>query len=254
MLIEQQTLFQSLDNQLSLDNTIWEPYTGSINLSDMEIHVWACSLDQSPNCVSLLSKLLTIDELDRASRFNFTRHRNNFIVSRGVLRIILAEYLKICPIEVCLSYGKYGKPELDNKGTLNLFFNLSHSESLVMYAITLNQKIGIDLEAIREIQEIDQIVDQFFSIYEKAEIQKLPPGKQINAFYSIWTRKEAYIKALGKSITIAIDNQTRPTEKPNNNQMISGYRFVEIPINPLNYSATIVAEKSTENISYVFLG
>jgi 4'-phosphopantetheinyl transferase len=179
-----------------------------ITLPNNEIHVWRAWLDQASSQFEFIKTNLTDGELIKAMKYVFERDRKRFIVSRGVLRLILASYLGIEPIHIQLSYGAQGKPLLE--GSTNrenkLEFNLSHSENLVLYSITGGYRIGIDLEKIRPIPEIDRIAENFFSYRENIELSALPVGLQEEAFFNCWTRKEAYLKACGAGLSTAPDS------------------------------------------------
>jgi len=144
--------------------------------------------------------------LDRARRFHFQRDSERFIVTRGLLRCILGRYLGIEPGRLRFVYNSYGKPALataSDEGAL--CFNLSHSGGLALYAVARGRQVGIDLERIRAVPEIEQIAQRFFSSREYAAFRSLAAGLRQEAFYSCWTRKEAYIKARGQGLSLPLD-------------------------------------------------
>ena len=151
-----------------------------------------------------MAQCLIEDERIRAERFNFRRDRKRFIVGRGVLRMILGRYLHIEPNRVQFSYGPHGKPYLaDGDGALQ--FNLARSHELALYAFTRGREIGVDIEYFRALTDAEQIADSFFSPRENAILQALPASQRQQAFYNCWTRKEAYIKAIGKGLAQPLD-------------------------------------------------
>lgn len=147
-----------------------------------------------------------MDERMRAERFHFEEDRKRFIICRGILRTILGHYLGVEPSWVQFCYGKNKKPALANttfKGEIH--FNLSHSEGLALYAFNRNREIGVDIEYIRDIPEIEQIAKRFFSERENAVFQILPKSKKREALFNCWTRKEAFVKAMGDGLSWPLD-------------------------------------------------
>lgn len=125
------------------------------------------------------------------------------MVGRGVLRDILGRYLQIKPSQVQFRYGQYGKPALVEAAetSTRLEFNLSHSGPLALYAVTPTQPVGIDLEAIRPLTDMEEIAHRFFAPSEYKTLLALPDEQRLLAFFNGWTRKEAYIKALGTGLS-----------------------------------------------------
>lgn len=184
----------------------WQLPTPQMALTGDEVHIWRVSLERPYSQVYQLENTLSSDERSRAESFHFKRDRNGFIVRRGVLRTILGRYSGIEPGQLQFCYESSGKPFLSGKSGNNLLrFNLSHSHKLAVYAFTLGREIGIDLEYIRPMSDAEQIASRFFSSAENAVIQALPEHKREEAFFNCWTRKEAYIKAIGAGLTKPLD-------------------------------------------------
>ncbi|PKO23429.1 MAG: 4'-phosphopantetheinyl transferase [Chloroflexi bacterium HGW-Chloroflexi-1] len=173
-------------------------------LSD-EVHVWRMPLEQPAGCVRQLLQSLSADERTRAAQFHFERDRRRFIVARGALRIILGSYLSLEPSHLQFGCGSHGKPYLSKPDYCAIRFNLAHSHELALYALSYGREIGVDIEYIRPMPNIEQIVGRFFSASESAALQALPPGQQLEAFFNCWTRKEAYIKAIGDGLAQPLD-------------------------------------------------
>lgn len=175
-------------------------------MAEDEVHLWRAALDQPAPQVELLAQTLAADEQLRAERFHFERDRQYYIVGRGLLRTILGQYLKLEPGELHFYYGARGKPALPD--TLNpgrICFNLAHSQGLALYGITRGREIGVDLEYIRPVSEMDEIAGRFFSAQENAALQALAPSQRQEAFFNCWTRKEAYLKATGDGLAQPLD-------------------------------------------------
>jgi len=182
----------------------WALAPQNLQLNDDEVHVWQASLEGD---TTDLQNLLSIDERERANRFHFDEHRQKFIIARGTLRLILARYLACQPQSIKFNYNAHGKPALAEPfNEIPLQFNLSHTHTLALYGVTLKKPIGIDVEYTQRAIEINQIAKHFFSPNETLALNKLPLREQKQAFFNCWTRKEAYIKAKGKGLTIPLDS------------------------------------------------
>src|SRR5205085_5860410 len=170
-------------------------------LVEPHVHVWTLDLDANPAEVGRLSALLCPEERERAARFHFDHHRRRFIVGRGLLRSILGEYSGVPPERVEFAYGIHGKPALSHgpEGG-NLQFNLAHSENVGLLAVTAGSRIGVDVERIRKIEDLDGLVARFFSPRESRLFENLPLQQKPEAFFNLWTRKEAWLKATGEGI------------------------------------------------------
>jgi 4'-phosphopantetheinyl transferase len=147
------------------------------------------------------SATLSPPELERGARFHFQLHRDRFIAGRGLLRTILSGYLGIDPRAVGFSYGPNGKPALAGRADATaLHFNLAHSEDLALLAVTRAGNVGIDVERIRPLENVEELVARFFSPCESGAFQNLPASEKPVAFFNLWTRKEAWLKATGEGI------------------------------------------------------
>jgi len=176
----------------------WLAPSGSCSLSDTDVHIWRCWLDQPAWRVQQLAQTLSADEWVRANRFHFEIDGARFIAGRSVLRSILGHYLGIEPGQVQLCYGRHGKPCLHEAlNAAMIRFSVAHSHQLAVYAFACAREIGIDLEYARPMTRVQEIAAGFMSAREIALLSKLPMGQQQEAFYLCWTRKEAYIKATG---------------------------------------------------------
>jgi len=184
----------------------WSRPPDTLMLGDNEVHVWRASLELPSFQVRRLQRNLSEEELERAERFHFQRHRSHFIAARGLLRVILGRYLKTEPRRLRFQYGPKGKPELAGDTSRRaLRFNVSHSHGLALYAVTHDREIGIDVERIRPDVASEKIAERFFSPREAATLRELPAEVRQQAFYTCWTRKEAYLKAIGEGITLRLD-------------------------------------------------
>jgi 4'-phosphopantetheinyl transferase len=179
----------------------------SISLSSGEVDVWAVRLESSEHGAGALVATLSTDEQQRADRFHFDRDRWRFICGRGVLRQLLGTYLNVSPVDITFGYGTYGKPALSGRGEGLLKFNVSHSHELALVAVG-DVEMGVDVEAIRPMADADEIASRFFSSREVADLRALPLTLRDAAFFACWTRKEAYLKALGSGLARPLDGFT----------------------------------------------
>ena len=185
----------------------WSPSTSPAKLAQGAVHVWAVRLDRPQSQVDDLRDTLSGDELDRGSRFYFDRDRRRFVCARGALRQILGAYLEVDPADLSFSYGLHGKPALSRAEAGALSFNVSHSSELALIAVApADVELGVDVEEVRAMQDRDEIARQCFAPSEIARLQALPVTMREDAFYRCWTRKEAYLKALGDGLAKPLDS------------------------------------------------
>lgn len=171
------------------------------SLPEGEIHIWRRSLDVQEDLVQSLVSELSLDERERANRFHFERDRRRFIVGRAGLRSILGLYLQTKPSALRFSYSRRGKPSLLlNEGEEPLFFSLSHSHELVMYAFARKGLLGVDVECIRSMGDMDALARRFFSTSESEVVVSAAADEKQKVFFVIWTIKEAYVKATGEGL------------------------------------------------------
>ena len=183
-------------------------------LSEKEVHVWCASIEASNERRLQFMETFSDDEHKRLQRFHFERHRHQFIIARGTLREIIGQYLEIEPAEANFDYGQNGKPFIISNSELSsIRFNISHSGDVVVYAFVLDTEIGIDIEKVCNIDDCMAIAKSFFSSTEIDDLQKVSRESLLEAFYSCWTRKEAYIKAKGQGLGIPL-NQFSVSVRP----------------------------------------
>jgi len=188
------------------DTSLWRLPPAKLKLASDEVDVWLAELDQPSSIVESLRRILIEEERDRADRFHFERDRNHFIVARGTLRKTLSRYTGIEPDRLRFCYTKYGKPDLiEEQRRDGLRFNLSHSHGKALIAVTLGREVGVDLEWIRPGIADEGIAERFFSAQEVASLHSLEKHLQDEAFFNCWTRKEAYIKAIGEGLSMPLD-------------------------------------------------
>jgi 4'-phosphopantetheinyl transferase len=170
------------------------------------VHVWAALLDVAQPGQTAFEQTLASSELARAARFHFAEHRNRYIVAHGWLRQLLGGYLSIPAAAVEFDLGPQGKPVLAGPpNSSELQFNMTHSEGLALVAVASGIPVGIDVERIRALEDAGDLVARFFSTRESSEFKSLPDDQRPLAFFNLWTRKEAWLKATGEGITHLLD-------------------------------------------------
>jgi 4'-phosphopantetheinyl transferase len=186
---------------ISTDDS-WEAAPHCVVVAKDEVHVWCASLKQGQERVRALYAHLDEGERAKATRFHFEKDRRHYTVARGVLRGLLGRYLRVPPARIIFSYNRYGKPALAGEFAAGgLRFNVSHSGGVGLFAFTLGRELGVDVESLREDFASREIAERFFSGREVSALCTVPPEQQTRAFFNCWTRKEAYIKALGEGLS-----------------------------------------------------
>ena len=183
----------------------------SFALPENDIHVWTLGTRVAGIVAADFEPVLTTDERLRAAGFRFDHLRYAFVVARGALRYLLGHYLDVPPASIRFDYGPNGKPAL--AAAAEVQFNTAHSGDLAVFAFTRRCPIGVDVEQMRPLAEMDDIAKRFFCSDEAVEIGSLSPGDRTQAFFHCWTRKEAYIKAIGGGLSIPL-NAFRVTVQP----------------------------------------
>ena len=170
------------------------------------VEVVSVRLDADPATVREFAHCLSDGERLRASRFAFARDRSRYIIGRARLRFLLGSRLGVQPNAVELVYGSRGKPALSQRfADSDLRFNVSHSEHQAVYAFSRGREIGIDVETVRDLRDADDIAARFFSRRENEAYLALDPRDRPQGFFNCWTRKEAFIKALGDGLYFPLD-------------------------------------------------
>ena len=181
-----------------------------------DVRLWIVRLEASEETFARSLAVLSPEEAARAQRFHFDRHRRAFILGRAALRFLLASYLHgddddddAAAAGIQFVYGPQGKPALAptiKNAPSALRFNVSNSGDLAAYAFTNGCEIGVDVERYRALPDLEKIARRFFSPEETAELLELSPAEYAPGFFNCWTRKEAYIKAMGGGLSIPLDS------------------------------------------------
>lgn len=166
------------------------------------IHVWKTRHIPDEGIEPYMS-VLSQRELERARKFRFDEHRNIFVKTRGLQKILIAKYLQKEPKEINIEFGSNGKPFYKNKAQLR--FNASHAGELILLAFTLKNEVGIDVEKMKDHIDVVSIAKHFFSQNEIVKLISLAKPLRQEAFFTCWSRKEAFIKAIGDGLSFPLD-------------------------------------------------
>lgn len=181
----------------------WQPAQYAQGVKKGKIDIWYVDLNPA-HASSLMQKdaLYAADELARAARFRFDQHRRQYLVGRCALRQILAHYTNVRPNQVVFKYGEYGKPSIE---TFDLEFNLSNSHERAVIGVTQGEAIGIDIEyRDRHIWDVNSLAESVFTPIEQKQLNSYDPEQRLVPFLSGWTRKEAYLKGVGKGLALPL--------------------------------------------------
>ena len=180
----------------------WQPKPKQYQLANDALDLWCAWIPQSSTAIRAYQSYLSPTEQQRAARFCFVSDQQRYQYSRGVLRCLLATYLGIAPSDVPLGCTVYGKPYLDIPSP-PLHFNVSHSQDCVLYAVTRQHPVGIDVEYKRSIDAFS-LAKRFFSSDEYQQLCQTPKPLQQQFFYDLWALKEAFIKAIGLGLSFSL--------------------------------------------------
>ncbi|MCL6505420.1 MAG: 4'-phosphopantetheinyl transferase superfamily protein [Bryobacteraceae bacterium] len=180
-----------------------------------------------------------------------------FTAGRGILREILSRYTGRLPSDLEFGYGPAGKPFLlDNSGAPSpLEFNLAHSHGLAIYGVAFRAAIGVDIERIRDGVEIEKLAARFFTPAEARALSNLPEPERRPAFFRAWTRKEAFLKALGQGLRAGLASCEVALEAGSGDALLSyrgdpqesrRWRLQDVQLHPEYCAAVAVAERSAD--------
>jgi 4'-phosphopantetheinyl transferase len=255
--LETRTEFNGVEaHGLGASDQAWVRGPLSPRINANESHLW--KIDLRCESTAEMNASLSRDEHDRAARFHFEKDRQRFRIAHASLRIILGRYLDLAPASLAFAQTEYGKPFLINHEAAGVHFNLSHSKDLALVSVTREREVGVDIEFMRSNFATIDVAEHFFSVAEVYTLTGLDPDHRTQGFFNCWTRKEAYIKARGEGLSLALDSfdvslapdvpvallQTRfdPTD-------VSRWSLHEIFPAP-DYAAAIAIERGASTLSF----
>jgi 4'-phosphopantetheinyl transferase len=187
-------------------NAQWNSPPVDYRIDRNTVHVWRAyfqpTLVSDREFLECISKI----EIERAQRFIRQSDRDRYIFSHGLLRSLLGAYVDCAPQQFVFETKQHRKPFLISPDCSNdIRFNLSHSEDMVLIAVTRGAEVGIDVECVRRIPDALQIVNATFSVDEREFLNSLPPRDFEEGFFTCWTSKEAFLKGIGKGLSYPLD-------------------------------------------------
>ena len=191
---------------------MWALPPPQILLEPGSLHIWRASLSLPAGQHERLEALLSGEEKAQCGRLVRAEDRSRCAASRGLLRVVLAKYLREDPRMLSLTPGTSGKPSLDHANH-PVQFNVSHAEDLALVAVTRDCRVGIDIERIRAVPDMEAILDDFFSREETACVRSRRGKGRLQAFFHLWTRREAAAKALGIGLFDCFKRVALPTPR-----------------------------------------
>lgn len=183
-------------------------------MTEGEIHLWHENLEEREYLTEDCRDFLSSGERRRAEAFRFVHLQERHIVGKVKLRLILSRYLQVPPAELRFAAGQYGKPAIEWPQT-DIDFNVSHSESDLVVAVTRNQAIGVDIEGLRPLDDLPALVKTCLADEERSYWSALPEKDKLSSFYHFWTAKEAWVKAVGCGIGIGLETCVLALDKNN---------------------------------------
>ncbi|MEJ2653676.1 MAG: 4'-phosphopantetheinyl transferase superfamily protein [Gammaproteobacteria bacterium] len=234
----------------------WQPSTSAPTLDAGEAHIWLVELGTPDSSWTSLAPLLAEDERTKAERFHFARHQRRYILSRAALRILLGRYLGCPPRDIDFNYDTHGKPRLAGLYQRTRF-NVSHTEDIMLAAFVLDREIGIDIESINHDIDCMALGRRCFSTLENQTLQSLPEHEHVDAFFRIWSRKEAYIKARGEGMShplqafsVSVDKHApRLLEHLDDDRETDRWTIIDLEV-AKNYRAALVVERPPGQLHY----
>lgn len=176
-------------------------YTNPLSLNEGEVQIWLLDIRQLQSQLSTFYSWLDENERVRANRYFFAVDRTRFVVSRGGLRYLLGSYFQQSPQSIIFNSHPHGKPFLESPIYNEMEFNLSHSQDLILIAMSKRIWVGIDIEYHRESVEFSTIAERYFTKNEYIWWSQLPSHQQTEAFFKLWSSKEAVVKGLGLGLS-----------------------------------------------------
>jgi 4'-phosphopantetheinyl transferase len=240
--------------QAAIVSSVFSPYP-----EPGEVHLWFAQVNLTPDVLQQLNSTLSNRERERANRFAFERHKVRYVFAQGVLRDVLSRATGIAPAEIEFTGNLYGKPFLKTAtGAATLQFNLSHSADLVAVGLVEHRAIGVDVEYIRPVLDLHSVAEDNYTPGEFDSIRGSPGEAQNGVFFRYWTRKESYIKAVGKGLSIPLNTFDTRFDPGTRGRRLG--RTIDAPhveswwiedlAPPQSYAGAVTVEKGLESLRY----
>ncbi len=229
----------------------------SLHLPENSIHIWQSNLTSIQTCYSAYWQSLSAAEQARASRFKNAQHQYRHVICHGQLRSLLATYLSVAAKTIEFEIDDFGKPRLKGSKTdQGLVFNISHSGDYALFGFGWQQRLGVDIEIWREAIDMEALTQRCFSKTERHHWHALKANAQPAAFFDLWTRKESFVKAIGRGLSVGLDQCVTATSAPlrylsvpDSYGVASDWTLVNIECDP-GMSAAITTDRPNCHISH----
>jgi 4'-phosphopantetheinyl transferase len=236
----------------------WQVVSSVPSLPPGVIHVWRADVESLLPCVPYFDSLLDGGERVRGDAFHRPVDRMRHVVTRGVLRFLTGRYLDVAPRSLQFGAGAFGKPNCTSSESGHIVFNLSHSGDVVLIAFARDGDLGVDVERWNpRLEEKERRrITEVCSIAERMGIERLPSAaERERAFYSLWTRKEAYLKGAGTGISeglshvdVSVDEVARLVEDRRDALAVERWAMHDLDVGP-GYTATLAASPSGRELT-----
>jgi 4'-phosphopantetheinyl transferase len=243
----------------ALPPTVWRETSEISPIAPGEIHVWRINLARPPAETARLKNILSAAEKKSAARFHFAHDQRRFVVRRAVLRQLLAAQLGLRPEEIKIDSAHFQKPKIiAAQNPRRLQFSSSHSGDWALIALAQNCEVGVDVEQCRPLPDAADFVKNYFSDWEIAEFARLSAPARTEGFFNCWTRKEAFVKALGLgfayplkqfSVTLAPGQPAALVEVAGDANAREKWRMVSLDVAPA-CAAALVFEAGLSAVRY----
>ncbi len=241
-----------INNPISSDDII-KGRDGISSLKRGDIQIWSVSLDADETMRASCLNALGESGRERIAFFKLKQVQESYIISQGGLRLLLAYYLGINTDKVAVGRMSKGKPfSIDNP---NLRFNMSNSGRRVVYAFSMDEELGIDIERLRAMSDLDELIKKNYNAYEQGYINKVPE-QRLNRFFKFWTIKEAYLKAIGVGMRIppedldfSVQNGVYKLESIRGEVDTEDWIFKDFELEDGEYVGTLTIKNEKANIS-----
>lgn len=214
------------------------------------IDIWQIDTNNNKNNLSTLTATLDQFELERYQKFHH-KFKHRYLLAHFACREILSSYLDLTAKDIVYIKNQHGKPELNHGQSFS--FNMSHSHNMAVIAVSKSSKVGVDVEYLDRKPSWEKIAKRFFSKEEVKLLFKQPNNKQETTFFQIWTRKEAFIKALGTGFATPLStfdtSITGTINRLDNTDTTDVWHAKDLELTA-NYLATVVQDTSIEEIRY----
>ena len=237
----------------------WHTASNIPSLDDASVHVWLANISSLEHCAASFAALIGADERERGSAFHSPLDRARHLVTRGALRALAGHYLDTPPTALRFERGTFGKPAIANPGAAPLAFNVSHSGDVVLLAFARAGELGVDVERwnprLGDAERV-RIAESVFSDPERATLERMSSSAQReHAFYSLWSRKEAYLKGTGAGISgglshvdISMDEVARVVEDRRDARAVDRWTLCDLDVGP-GYSAALAASPHGRDVT-----